>query len=150
MIYCPSAFLHFRIVCSCSFQHENLAFFRAFFILFLVLHNLQLICYVLALKLSILSQLQSFSSPFNYSYPRLTLQNIFLLVYIYTFYQNFFILLIPEREERREKEREKNAEVREKPISMHPNQGQNPQPWHVPWQGTELTTFRFAGQCRTN
>ena len=33
---------------------------------------------------------------------------------------------------------------------MHLNQGLKPQPGHVPWQGIELATFCFAGQCPTN
>ena len=31
-----------------------------------------------------------------------------------------------------------------------PNRGPNPQPKHVPCQGTELATFRFAEWCPTN
>ena len=32
---------------------------------------------------------------------------------------------------------------------MHPNQGPNPQPRHVPWPGVEPVTFHLAKQCPT-
>ena len=47
-----------------------------------------------------------------------------------------FVCLFLEREEGKEKEREKNIDVKEKQrlvaSHMHPDQGPNPQPRHVP------------------
>ena len=56
-------------------------------------------------------------------------------------------LLILERGEGRER----NINVRVKHWSvascMHPDWGPNPQPRHVPWQGTTLATFQSTGRC---
>ena len=66
-------------------------------------------------------------------------------------FKNFIYLFIInlEREEWREKARERNINVKERYQSVasciHPNQGLNPQPSNVPWQGIELVTVGFAG-----
>ena len=55
---------------------------------------------------------------------------------------------------RREKERERNIDVREKhwliASPTHPYWGPNPQPRCVPWQGMEPVTFCFMAWCSTN
>ena len=56
---------------------------------------------------------------------------------------------ILERWEGREKEKERDTDVREKhrlvASRMHPDWGLNSQPRHVPRPGIELATFCFAG-----
>ena len=61
------------------------------------------------------------------------------------FFKNkYFIYLLLERREGREKERERNINVW-LPV-MHPLLGESgPQPMHVPWLGIEPVTFWFAG-----
>ena len=58
-------------------------------------------------------------------------------------------LLILERGERWERERERNIDVREEhwllASCMCPNWGINPQPRHVPWPGIKPMTFWFTG-----
>ena len=65
-----------------------------------------------------------------------------------------FIYLFLEQGERREKERERNIDVRGRhgsvASSTHPNWGPNPQPRHAPWSGIEPATFHFAGWRPTN
>ena len=59
-------------------------------------------------------------------------------------------LLILEREEGGERERERNINVREKHRSVashvHPNQGSTPQPRFVPWLEIEPSTFWCMGK----
>ena len=65
--------------------------------------------------------------------------------------KNLFILA---RGEGRQKEREREIDVREKHrlvvSGTCPNQGLNLQPRHVPWPGIEPVTLRFVGWCPTN
>ena len=64
----------------------------------------------------------------------------FVDISFHLFFQRFYFFL--ERGEGREKERERNINVREKyrSVSSHtcPNQGLNPQPRHVPWPGIDF------------
>ena len=61
----------------------------------------------------------------------------------------FIHLFIVERREGREKERERNINVRERHWAvdswMHPKWGPVLQPRHVPWPGIKLMTFHFVG-----
>ena len=65
-----------------------------------------------------------------------------------------FIYLFFERGERREKNRERNIDMREKhqwvASCMSLDWGPTPQSRHVPWQGIKLATLCFRGQCPTN
>ena len=66
----------------------------------------------------------------------------------------FFLLLILEREEGREKKQEKHIDVKEKhwlvASFMYYNWESNPQSRLVPWWGIKPVAFWFAGWCPTN
>ena len=70
--------------------------------------------------------------------------------YILTFY----LFIFREKGKEREREREKNIDARKKrwwvASCMHPNQGPNPQPRHVSWQGIEPGTLHFVGWLPTS
>ena len=68
--------------------------------------------------------------------------------------KNILFIYFLEREEGREKEKERNSDVREKhrlvASRMHTIRGLNLQPRHVPWLGTKPATFSFVRWCPTN
>ena len=81
------------------------------------------------------------------------MKNLYLILYNMNFFKDFIYLLL-ERGEGREKERERNNNVREKHWlgASHtcPDRGSNLQPRHVPWLGIELAAFYLVEQCSTN
>ena len=73
-----------------------------------------------------------------FTHPHMCINTHLYIVYIHThiyIFFNFFLLLIPEREEGREKEREKHWYERETSISCL---------LHTPWPGTEPATQACA------
>ena len=83
----------------------------------------------------------------------MTISWIFLLL-LFLLFLKYFIYLFLEKREWRDKERERNIDVREKHqlvVSLTlPDQGPNVQPRHVPWPGIKPVTFLYAGWCPTN
>ena len=71
----------------------------------------------------------------------------------HTSFLNFYLFIL-EGGEGREKERERNSDVREKhwlaAFCTHSNQAPKPPPRHVPWLGIKPVTFRLAGHCPIN
>ena len=76
---------------------------------------------------------------------------IFSKDFIYLF---IYLFIYSERKEGREKERERNMDVREKHSLVasctHPDQEPNLQPRHEPWRAIKPATFHFTGRCPTD
>ena len=69
--------------------------------------------------------------------------------YILTFGLGFYLFMFREMWREEEREEERHRCVRDTQIgclSHTRNWGPGPQPRHVPWLGTELTTFQFTDQ----
>ena len=83
--------------------------------------------------------------------------DLFHLNHIHQWFSFFLILTqehaywFLERGEERKRERKRNIDAREKywlvASHMHPDRKLNPQHRHVPWPGTEPTTFQIMGRC---
>ena len=75
-------------------------------------------------------------------------------IYYYFIILKDFIYIFLKRGEGRDKERERNVDVKENHWSaaslMRPNWRPNPQPRHVLWPGIEPVAFHFVGRQPAN